>query len=374
MINYLQKEEERKNLDNEINKKLKQIQSLEDTINHLHAQICDNERELSNTKFELKLLDTYNSLSETGFEYTTNLETSDELEQELISIEQSIGYAIKNNACIKKTKNYYIDNSLTKGEKFQKNYGKNLLIGLNAVYNKHINSRKINVANAEEAINKAYDKYNKQAELLGIFIDTVYKNLLIDAIKAKAKYRQAKIEEQEIIKKEKQKLKEQERLLEELAKEKEKIAKERRYYEATILNCDDNKREEIKSKLAELDKREEDVNYRENNQKAGWLYIAYSPAMPDYVKIGVTRRYQPLIRLQELSSASVPFPFECKGLVFDDDVFNLEAKVHKYLDTYRVNKENRHKEFFDITVDFAIKVLTNEFNCDIIYINENYDN
>ena len=37
---------------------------------------------------------------------------------------------------------------------------------------------------------------------------------------------------------------------------------------------------------------------------------------------------------------------EANGLVFNDDVFELEAKVHQYFDQKRVNAFNRHKEFF----------------------------
>ena len=125
---------------------------------------------------------------------------------------------------------------------------------------------------------------------------------------------------------------------------------------------------EIQRQLAEIDKREKDIKYREKNQKAGWLYIAYTPSMPNICKLGVTRRYQPLIRLQELSSASVPFPFECKGLVFSNNVFELETNIHKYFDSQRVNKGNRHKEFFYITPEEAIEALKEEFNCKIIFV------
>ena len=130
-----------------------------------------------------------------------------------------------------------------------------------------------------------------------------------------------------------------------------------------------NKQE--KEQIAEVDKRVQDCDYREKNQKAGFLYVAKSDAMPDYVKLGVTRRLNPLVRLQELSSASVPFPFKCYGLVFSDDVFELEAKIHQYFDQKRVNAFNRHKEFFNITPAEAVYVLTNKFNCKVTFVDEN---
>ena len=123
-------------------------------------------------------------------------------------------------------------------------------------------------------------------------------------------------------------------------------------------------------KRTEIDKRVQDCDYREKNQKAGFLYVARSDAMPNYVKLGVTRRLAPLVRLQELSSASVPFPFKCYGLVFSDDVFELEAKIHQYFDQKRVNAFNRHKEFFNITPAEAVHVLTNKFKCKVTFVDE----
>ena len=107
-----------------------------------------------------------------------------------------------------------------------------------------------------------------------------------------------------------------------------------------------------------------------NNMRAGYLYITSTPAMPNIVKLGVTRRLNPLRRIQELSSASVPFPFVCHGLVFSDDVFALEAAIHKYFDAQRVNKENGHKEFFAIGPSDAISALCDEFHVDVHFVNE----
>ena len=62
---------------------------------------------------------------------------------------------------------------------------------------------------------------------------------------------------------------------------------------------------------------------------------------------------------------------KANGLVFNDDVFELEAKVHQYFDQKRVNAFNRHKEFFRITPAEAVCVLTNKFNCKVTFVDEN---
>lgn len=307
-------------------------------------------------------------LDDIGLEYDYCTECINNTDKSIKELEYKVARLVDDGRYINITRKYKIDNSFYKGELFQKNYGKNLLIGMNSVYNKIVKAKKIDYASSVGRLERAKNKYNSQAKLMGISINEEYFLMLTKLIMFKNNKKILIAEQKELVAKEKQRLREQEKLLEDIAREKERIAKERRYYEATIKDCDDAKREEIKSKLSELDKREQDVEYRENNQKSGWLYITSSSAMPNYTKIGVTRRYQPLIRLQELSSASVPYPFVCHGLVFSDDVFELEANVHKYFDMQRVNKSNRHKEFFTISPQEAIDVLTNEFNCDIIYV------
>ena len=95
--------------------------------------------------------------------------------------------------------------------------------------------------------------------------------------------------------------------------------------------------------------------------------------MPNMTKLGVTKRLNPLVRIHELSSASVPFPFVCYGLVFSDNAFDLETKIHDYFDKQRVNKNNRHKEFFNISPQEAVNVLRNKFNCEVHFVDDGVD-
>ena len=146
-------------------------------------------------------------------------------------------------------------------------------------------------------------------------------------------------------------------------------------YEQNLADAaSESTRKEFEAKLAEIDKRVQDIDYRTNNMRAGYLYITSTPAMPNIVKLGVTRRLNPLRRIQELSSASVPFPFVCHGLVFSDDVFALETAIHKYFDAQRVNKENGHKEFFAIGPNDAISALRDVFHVDVHFVNEQEEN
>ena len=352
-----------------------EIKQLEDKSKSLQSQIKFQQTQLSNIEkakveaqeelecitFGLKI---YGSLEEVGYEYASPANNVTELESALLLAEQELGELITNNNAYITDRIYVIDGKKTKGAKFQEAFGKNLITGFNVYAQNKIKSISVDNYNKTlELIEKAYNKYNKQGELIAIRISPVYLTVMKRIAKIKLDIKILKTEEKEKIRQEKLRLKEQEKLLEELAKEKEKLAKERRYYEAIYGETDSEvKRIEIQERLADIDTREQEINKRANNQKAGWLYVTCTQSMPNMTKIGCSRRWNPLIRLQELSSASVPYPFECKGLVFSENIFELEAQVHNYFNPYRVNKENRHKEFFYVSPEDVIQILTTKFD------------
>lgn len=67
------------------------------------------------------------------------------------------------------------------------------------------------------------------------------------------------------------------------------------------------------------------------------------------VKIGLTRRLEPLDRINELGDASVPFRFDVHALFFSEDAVTLEAELHQHFADRRVNHANFRKEFFFAT-------------------------
>lgn len=80
-------------------------------------------------------------------------------------------------------------------------------------------------------------------------------------------------------------------------------------------------------------------------------------------KIGLTRRLDPQERVDELSSASVPFPFDVHAMCYSDDAPALEHALHKRFSDRRVNNVNFRKEFFRVDleeVQSAIEEMVNE--------------
>lgn len=68
-------------------------------------------------------------------------------------------------------------------------------------------------------------------------------------------------------------------------------------------------------------------------------------------KIGLTRRLDPQERVDELSSASVPFPFDVHAMCYSEDAPALEHALHKRFSEHRVNVVNFRKEFFRADLD-----------------------
>ena len=267
---------------------------------------------------------------------------------------------------------YTLNNSASKGKAMQKTYGEGLIYALNA----YLDSKEKSVTyyslnKTIDAISKKFNMYQKKAENIGLSLNSDYVSTRIDIMKLNLAIKQKEKEEKERIREEKQRMREEEKFAQEIAKIRASINADRlRYDKALGKATTEQERQEIKNHLAEIDKREQDINYREQHSRSGWLYVIDTPAMPGICKLGCTRRIDPLQRVAELSSASVPFPFICRAVVFSDDVFDIETKIHNYFNDKRVNKENLHKEFFAITPNEAITALKDVFGCEIHYISK----
>ena len=368
-INLIEKtiEEREKYLSN-VNSQIKeQNKKLDD----LQNKLTESKTKLDEYQNEIGAVEGIITMQELGMEYIPVYNNLSEIAIKKAKAQEAIGTLFSNNEAVITTRVYRIDRSEVKGRQFQKIFCENLLVGFNSYYNKKKKSvTQGNIIKTAELIGKKFASINNKASLMGVSINQKYLELSIQLLYLELDEKIAKTEERERIKEERRRLREQEKLLAEAEKTKLELQKQRRMYEQSLEKAlNEQERQEFEAKLKEIDKREADVDYRISNQKAGYLYIAATKAMPGLVKLGATRRINPLVRLQELSSASVPYPYKCYGLVFSDDVFDLEKKIHNHFDSKRYGL-NKHKEFFKITPKEAIEALKEKFNCDVHFVNE----
>lgn len=175
----------------------------------------------------------------------------------------------------------------------------------------------------------------------------------------------------------KEKIKEEQRALREqmkqeaeerkiLEQQQKKLEKEESKYQTEIENVklaitasSAAEVEQLRARLTELetmlnkvkDKKDEVINLQ--NGKAGYVYVISNIGSfgKNVFKIGMTRRLDPQDRIDELGNASVPFSFDVHSFIFSDDAVGLENQLHKILNNRRVNKVNKRKEFFEVTIN-----------------------
>ena len=77
-------------------------------------------------------------------------------------------------------------------------------------------------------------------------------------------------------------------------------------------------------------------------------------------KIGMTRRLVPHERVDELSSASVPFPFDVHMMISCNDAPSLENALHREFHRLRLNKVKPQKEFFRVDLESVRKFVESQ--------------
>ncbi len=172
-------------------------------------------------------------------------------------------------------------------------------------------------------------------------------------LKRKEREEQRRIQEQ--IREEEKARREYEKAIQDAAKEEAAIKRALEKAQAEMSQASDKERAKYEQEMAELQKRLADAEVK--NQRAlsmaqqtrsGNVYIISNIGSfgEDVLKIGMTRRLEPLDRVKELGDASVPFEFDIHAMIRSDDAPSLERELHQKFDEFRINKVNYRKEFF----------------------------
>lgn len=220
-----------------------------------------------------------------------------------------------------------------------------------------------NIELGEKRILKSFEACNRLGKVMSVELSSKYLKLKLDELHLAHEFQLKKQEEKEEAKRAREELREQQKLEQEIRAAREKIAKERKHFDAALRDLQarlervqieeervalTSKLAEIEAGRAELESEEKLIDYREQNAKAGYVYVISNVGAfgKDVYKIGMTRRLEPMDRISELGDASVPFWFDVHAMVFSDNAPALEAKLHERFAAGRLNKVNGRKEFF----------------------------
>ena len=172
------------------------------------------------------------------------------------------------------------------------------------------------------------------------------------------------------------------RLQKEIEAQRKKMEKEQTHYQTAyekllkqLEEDPDNsdllaKKSELENQLNDIDRAIKDIDYREANQRAGYVYIISNIGAfgENVYKIGMTRRLDPQDRVDELGDASVPFNFDVHAMIFSDDAPALEAALHKAFEDRKLNMVNTRREFFNVTLDEIKEVVKENFDKTVEFV------
>jgi hypothetical protein len=360
--------------ENELKNRDISIKEHEDTISKLQRTIAEKKSQILVLE-ESHLLESF-ALYNPKFKFTSSEEYKNKLEQ----IRDAQKQLIKSDQAATGSQTWTVNNSQVEGKKLVKDMTKLVLRAFNNECDYCVDNVKFNnIESNEKRINQSFDSLNKIGRIMQVSITEQYKELKLDELHLAHEYQIKKQEEKEEQKKIREELREQQKLEQEIKAAREKIEKERKHFKAAIKEIQERlkssigteqekdlseKFEELQKKLADLDGEEKMVDYREQNAKAGYVYIISNIGSfgENVFKIGMTRRLQPMDRVDELGDASVPFTFDVHALIFSDNAPALESKLHEHFYNSRLNKINDRKEFFRADIIEIEKVIKENYD------------
>ncbi|MEH7379130.1 DUF4041 domain-containing protein [Bacillus sp. JJ1533] len=349
------------------------IHDLESKKNTIISEIDSLQSNLVLLNDELKMQSFGFYLPKYGFE------NSEAYQVKLNEIRKEQKKMVKEKTATIHSLDWTIGNDSKKGKEFILDTIKLILRAFNNECDNIITKVKYNNVDAsEQRIHKVYDELNKLTDMQRVSIAKGYLNLKLQELYLKYEFEQKKQEEKEEQIEIKERMREEARALKELEKAKEKVEKEEKHFEQAIeklqvqiSETDELKHAKLLEKLKELEaqleetrKNKEDVLYRVQNTRAGYVYIISNIGSfgENVFKIGMTRRLEPVDRVKELGDASVPFTFDIHGMIFSEDAPALENALHRAFSGQRVNKVNERKEFFKVTLNEIEEVVKRNHN------------
>ena len=309
--------------------------------------------------------------------------SSDEYKEKLTAIRKDQKQMVKDQVAAAGYTNWTVNNSAAKGKKMVKDMQKLLLRAFNSECDETIGKVKYNnFETSKKKILKSAEQIQKLGTMMGICVNNAYIDSKIDELHLALGYQIKKKEEKELQRELRAQQREAARLKKEIEEERKKINKEKKHYEQALKKLLEQikehgeseellaKKQELENTLSDIDKSIQDIDYREANQRAGYVYVISNIGSfgENIYKIGMTRRLNPQDRVDELGDASVPFNFDVHAMIFSEDAPSLEAALHRAFEDRKLNMVNTRREFFNVTLDEIKDVVKNNFDKTVEFI------
>ena len=355
-------EEARKTLATVTAQREQEVQKLD----ALRAQLVQTEEELNLQSFGI-------------YKPRYGLMRADDYRARLMEIRAQQKEMIKAKTAVTGVTNWTVNNNAAQGRKMVSDMQKLLLRAFNSECDDVIEHvRYSNLEASEKRITSSKDAISKLGTIMGISITPAYYRLKIEELHLAFEYQQKKQAEKEEQKEARARMREEAKLAKEIEEERKKLEKEQRHYQNALHKIDtqlagasetdradiEQKRAELVQQLQKIDQAFKDVDYREANQRAGYVYVISNIGAfgENVYKIGMTRRLDPMERVDELGDASVPFDFDVHAMIFSEDAPKLEAALHNAFADRKLNFVNQRREFFRVTLGEIKAVVRANFD------------
>ncbi|MDF1662766.1 MAG: DUF4041 domain-containing protein [Planctomycetota bacterium] len=326
-------------------------------------------------KKELRELDELANLQEFGF-YPKHYEfsTVDQFKDRISKVQERMKGLIKDKAAAVCHTTWHIDGNVKKGQKMINEAIKVALRAFNGECDAAIAKVKYNnILVMEKRIRKSCEAINKLNKSNQVEITKTYLNLKLEELHLAHEYEELKQAIKEEQRELKEQMREEQKALKELEKIQKQAEKEEESFEKALAKAKsemehaigkkhlklEHKIEELQRKLLEAQENSKKALSQAQLTKSGHVYIISNIGSfgENVFKIGMTRRLEPLDRVKELSSASVPFNFDVHAMIYSKNAPDLERQLHELFDDRRVNRVNRRREYFYLTAEEIVTAV-----------------
>lgn len=313
--------------------------------------------ELASARTRIVETDEIALLQEVGiYQYRHPLDDAIAYKDKLKEVKETLKTFVKGGTAVDAMKGWTVNNSAKEGAKMTRDLSKLMLRAYNSEADNIVRTLRPHTLNSAVArLDKARRTIAKLGSIVQIQITENYHRWRVYELELAADYLVKVEEEKERLREERARQREEEKALREMEAEKCRLEKEQAHYQGALdklrANGDEAAIAGMQAKLDEIGSAIAGIENREANIRAGYVYVIsnFGSFGEHIVKIGLTRRLEPMDRVRELGDASVPFSFDVHALIFSDDAVGLESRLHQHFSDKRVNLVNMRREYFYVT-------------------------
>lgn len=372
------KEKVKKETNEIIENKNEEVEKLDSEISNLKASYSEKHSYYEKLLHEINLYEETEEIFSYGlYKPHFDFDTSEKYKIEIQKVRDEEKSCIKNGVAAVCSEQWTVNGSKAEGTKQTKRYIKLMLRAFNGECDAMIaDVRWNNASKMEERLSKSYEAINKMGETHSTEITKKYKDLKLKELRLSYEYQEKLHKEKEEQRLIREQMREEEKLQKEIEKKQKEVEKQQKEEAELQKKLKEAYEQGKQSEAEKYEKQINDLNQIiENSQrtisqaqqtKVGHVYIISNIGSfgQNVYKIGMTRRLEPMDRVDELGDASVPFSFDVHAMIKSDNAPALETSLHKHFENKRVNLINSRKEFFYVTLD-EIEKFIKESNMDV---------